>query len=175
MGNISDMIVRGANVSVGMGERMLKDVSPSQFARKVTIGGRTIDSNHPAFILGHLSLYPASWAQVAGLTVPQAAPPQGFADLFAAGKECRDDPDGSIYPPMERITSHFFTSHRAVIEALKGVGDEAMAGPNPREGRMKDMFPTLGGMLMFYATSHMMLHMGQISAWRRGMGLGPVM
>ena len=43
---------------------------------------------------------------------------------------------------------------------------------NPNE-RMRAKFPTNGAMLAFYVGGHFMLHMGQLSAWRRAVGLGP--
>ncbi|MCC6661615.1 MAG: DinB family protein [Phycisphaerales bacterium] len=173
MGHTANMIVSGLRMSVRMAEMQLKEVKPEQFARKVSIGGRVIDSNHPAFVYGHLSTYPFGAGQAAGFVVPPV--PAGFADLFPAGKECRDDPERTIYPAMDVITKYFFEAHRAAEAGLVALSDEKLAGPNPREGRMKEMFPTLGGLLMFYLTSHPMLHLGQVSAWRRGMGLGPVM
>lgn len=173
MGQIADMIVRGQRVSIRLAEAMLKDVKPETFARKVAIGGKTIDSNHAAFVYGHLSIYPASAGKAAGYSVPP--PPAGFEDLFKAGVECRDDPERKVYPAMDAITKYFFEAHKASEAGTAGLTDDQLNGPNPREGRMKEMFPTLGGLLMFYTTSHMMMHLGQVSAWRRGFGLGSAM
>jgi hypothetical protein len=39
-------------------------------------------------------------------------------------------------------------------------------------GRMTELFPTLGSLYNFYVGGHMMMHLGQISTWRRMMGLG---
>ena len=33
------------------------------------------------------------------------------------------------------------------------------------------MFPTVGAAINFYLTGHVMMHAGQISAWRRCMGM----
>jgi len=43
---------------------------------------------------------------------------------------------------------------------------------NPMGGRMSEMFPTMGSAVMFMCGSHMQMHLGQISAWRRVMGMG---
>jgi hypothetical protein len=37
---------------------------------------------------------------------------------------------------------------------------------------MKQLFPTLGSVQTFYCGGHMMMHLGQMSAWRRMEGLG---
>jgi len=43
---------------------------------------------------------------------------------------------------------------------------------NPLGGRMTDLFPTLGSLQSFYCGGHIMMHLGQVSAWRRMMDLG---
>jgi hypothetical protein len=40
---------------------------------------------------------------------------------------------------------------------------------------MKEMFPHKGGLITFLCIGHMQMHLGQISAWRRIMGLGSAM
>ena len=175
MGEYADTITRGGRMSLWLAEQMLKDVKPAIFARKPSPGGKVIETNHGAFIFGHLTLYPAKWMAVVGLDGTKTAAPAEFEGLFGAGKECRDDPEGVIYPPMEKITSAFFASHKTALGAIPILGDDVLHRPNPREGRLKEMFPTIGGVLIFYTSSHMMMHLGQMSAWRRCFGLGPVM
>jgi hypothetical protein len=178
MGHVASMLVSGGKVSVGLAERMLAGIPANLFARKPSFelksGPKVIDTNHPAFVYGHLSTYPAKLLLVLGLDPAPGANPPGFEDLFNPGKECLDDPTGTIYPPMDRITGHFFAAHRAAMAGLDTIDDARLHGPNPREGRIRDMFPTLGGLAMFYLTSHIMNHLGQVSAWRRCVGLGPV-
>jgi hypothetical protein len=40
------------------------------------------------------------------------------------------------------------------------------------EGRMKELFPTVGAAVNFLVVGHTQSHLGQISVWRRLMGLG---
>jgi hypothetical protein len=56
--------------------------------------------------------------------------------------------------------------------ALRGTPDATFEQANPAEGRMKQLFPTLGSVQTFYCGGHMMMHLGQMSAWRRMQGLG---
>ena len=53
--------------------------------------------------------------------------------------------------------------------------DETFLKPNPNEGRMKELFPTIGAAVTFYLGGHVQMHLGQISAWRRAMGLTAAM
>jgi hypothetical protein len=176
MTSFAETIVAGGKVSVTMANRMLNDVKPETFARQPRLASGLVKTNHLAFIFGHLASYPAGWLQAAKLEVPpECVMPVGWSDLFPAGKECRDDPEGTIYPPMAEIVAFFNKSHETALAKLAGLSDARLSEPNPREGRLREMFPTLGGMLMFYMTSHMMLHIGQASTWRRCFGLGSVM
>ena len=57
MPTIGPMIAASARLGLVYAERLLKDVTAEQFARYAIIGDTVIESNHPAFIYGHLSLY----------------------------------------------------------------------------------------------------------------------
>jgi hypothetical protein len=175
MGQFGDQIVRSADLTLWMAQQMLKDVKPELFARKPSFAGRVVDTNHPAFVYGHLSLYPARLMQVVGLEPDPASVAGAYPELFEAGKKCHDDPVGEIYPPMQEITGHFFRAYSAAVDALKTVPDAKYLEPNPREGRMKEMFPQVGGMVIFMVSAHPLMHLGQVSAWRRCFGLGSAM
>ena len=56
---------------------------------------------------------------------------------------------------------------------LRETGDDAFQQPNPMPAPMSDRFPTLGSLHTFYSGGHLMMHLGQISAWRRMIGLSP--
>ena len=57
----------------------------------------------------------------------------------------------------------------ALIEQAE---DEVFQQQNPNEA-MREKFATIGAMHGFYVGGHFMMHMGQMSAWRRMAGLGP--
>lgn len=169
MGVLASTLVPLCRVSLGFADATLKDVKASDFG-KMPSG---VKCNTPAFVFGHLATYPDRILEMIGR--PELAKPdQKFMDLFSAGKECVDDPKGTTYPPMEEIVKRFRDRHAALVGVLAEVTDETFAKPNPNE-KMKDRFPTLGIMVTFMMTSHIMMHMGQISTWRRCMGLGPCM
>lgn len=132
-----------------------------------------IESNHGAFIYGHLSLYGPRVVEQLGADTSTITIPDGFQTLFSKDAQCQDDPQGTIYPPMEVITQFFFSGYRAAVETLRATTDETLNRPHPTGGRMAELFPTMGSMHNFYCGGHFMLHIGQMSAWRRMMGLGP--
>ncbi|MBX3378975.1 MAG: hypothetical protein KF805_02685 [Phycisphaeraceae bacterium] len=178
MGQVFEQLIVAARRGRGLAEKMLVGVTPQTFARKprfeTTSGTRIIDCNHPAFIFGHLSLYPARLLTLAGLDPAPVAAPADFSDLFKAGVECRDDPEGSIYPSMERITKAFYLGHDAAFERIAALNDSVLQLPTPDE-RYRQNFPTVGIAMTFILTSHFMMHIGQVSTWRRCFGLPSAM
>jgi hypothetical protein len=172
MPNIGSMIAASADLGLVYAERLLKDITPDRFARFANVGGEVIQSNHPAFIYGHLSLYASRIIEQVGGDASQYKPSQAFVDCFSKDAQCVDDPDGSIYPPMDEVTQFCLAGYRAASEAMKSADDPCFFAENPNEA-MRAKFPTNGAMLTFYVGGHFMMHMGQLSAWRRACGLGP--
>lgn len=170
--HIGPMITDSARLGLAYAERLLKDIPADKFARLATVGGQAIESNHPAFIFGHLSLYPCRIVADLGGDTGQIEPSEEFQQLFAPSAHCVDDPDGTVYPPMEQVTERFFTSHRLAMETLQSADDSQFMGINPNE-QMRGKFATAGAMHAFYVGGHLMLHLGQLSAWRRVWGLPP--
>ncbi|TWT74718.1 DinB family protein [Allorhodopirellula solitaria] len=169
---IGSMIADSAALGVVNCKKLLKGIPSSQFGRFAEVNGQVIQSNHPAFILGHLSLYPSRVVAELGGDASAVAPTSQYEALFAASVACVDDPDATVYPAMEEITDKFFAAQQAAIEAVKASDDALFAEENPNE-RMREKFATIGSMHAFYLGGHVMLHMGQLSAWRRAAGMGP--
>lgn len=130
--------------------------------------GRLVNS--PAFNIGHLAIYPdLRMFQIIGRE-DLARPLPFSADLFKAGAACVDTP--GAYPTKDVLVETFRARHRAIIDALASVPEETFARANPGEGRMREMFPTIGSLVNFLLVGHTQSHLGQISVWRRIMGLG---
>lgn len=175
MGHIANAIVPSGNLSLRYAEMLLKDVKPADFARFPSPGGKTIQTNHPAFVYGHLAMYPQRAMDMLGVSRGVTATPPAWEGLFKAGVECRDDPSGTIYPSMETLVSFHKAAYEAAVKAISEASDAQLSAANPVEGRMKEMFPTVGAMCSFIIAAHPMSHYGQVSAWRRCMGLGSAM
>lgn len=170
MGAISKLLLPGAVQVLQYGKKLLVDIEPDKFARKPYQDGKVTILNHPAFQYGHLGLYPERIANLFGLPTDKLKAPTGFRELFAKGAECLDDVEGKIYPSMKIISEHFITSHELILDLLKEVSDETYYRPNHEEAS-KDRFDTLGAFVIYLLTAHSNVHMGQVLAWRRCMGL----
>ena len=172
MPNIGPMIAASAKLGVGYASRLLNDVTAEQFARFAKVGDTVIESNHPSFILGHLSLYAPRIIEELGGDPAAITPMQKFQDVFTQEVSCVDDVDGTVYPAMDEVTKTFFDGYEAAIKMLNEAEDELFLQPNPNES-MRKRFENKGAMHGFYVGGHVMMHMGQLSAWRRAAGLGP--
>lgn len=172
MGQFGETIAAPGRLAVGYAERLLQGVAPQNAARFPRPGGEKITSNHATFILGHLALYPAKL--LALLEVPADAHkcPDDWVELFEAGAECRDDAEGALYPGLETLREKFFDGYRAAVAAVASADDERLLRPHP-DAKRRELFPTVGATASFYLSGHVMTHLGQLSAWRRAMGLPP--
>ena len=171
--SLGNIIADSLELGLGYGERLLEGIAEDSFARLAFTGRHRIKSNHPAFIYGHLSLYAPQIVAQLGANAPRLDVPDEFAALFSKDATCQDDPDQKIYPSKGEVTKVFFEGYRTAAEALRAADDYVFQPPNPSGGRMTELFPTVGSLLNFYCGGHLMTHLGQMSVWRRMMGLRP--
>lgn len=170
MGQTGEIIAAPFTVAKMYAEGLVKDITPENFRRKP----KGIDVNSPAFNFGHLAVYPERILAMIGRE-ELALKDTTYADLFSAGKPGLDDPDGSAYPPMGEIMDRFFTRYGVAVEAVRGLRDESvLQKPNPSQNEnFRKMLPTVGMVVAFLLDGHCQSHLGQVSAWRRCMGMGP--
>ncbi len=166
-----DIIADSLESGLSYAQRLLRDIPGHEAARFARPGGQVVESNHPCFILGHLGLYPA---KVLGqLDHHDLAVPAGFAEVFDKTAVCRDDPDGTIYPPFDAVAAFFLAGHQQLITVLRATDPARFDRENPADGPLKKRFPTLSSVHAFYCGGHLMMHLGQLSAWRRMHRLPP--
>ena len=123
--------------------------------------------NHPAWSLGHLVMVSDWLARLLGLESEVA---DGWAPVFATGGIPSNDV--SRYPSKEELLEALEAQHARSTAAIEATDPAWFDTPNPDEKRRK-RFPTLGDQAVFLMTGHEMLHLGQVAAWRRAMGLPP--
>lgn len=154
-------------VTLNYADMLVKDIPEDKFAHMPHE-----NMSHPAFCIGHQAMYPNRVLTMIGRDDLVEQKP-GYAELFEANATCVEQ-DGR-YPQKDEIIAHYHERHQKLLDALPDVPESVFQQENPAEGRMRKMFPTIGGVTNFYVNNHNMLHLGQISAWRRAVGLGPVM
>lgn len=141
--------------------RLVADLAPAQWTSQ-PVPGRTL--NHPAWVFSHLNLYAHVAARLAA-----GAPFDDPADhRYGAKSEVSADP--VEYADSGELMSEFVRLHAAAESALAGVGDSVLLAPTPLE-RWRGVHPRTGDMLVALTVKHESGHLGQLSAWRRAMGL----
>lgn len=125
--------------------------------------------NTPLWIFGHLAV--ASDYALMFLGGSRDCPKE-WHKAFGPGSDPAAVPPP--HPTLAEMLSAFEANHKRVVAALKTVTEEQLAKPNPFEPT-KAAFPTVGDMLGHLLTTHPMLHLGQLSAWRRLRGLPAVL
>ena len=92
---------------------------------------------------------------------------------------CVDEPpriaSNDTSPKKDEIVAFYVERYNAIINTLQATPEEVYSRENPMEGRMKEIFPFIGLAINFMLNNHAMMHLGQVSAWRRAMGLPGVM
>lgn len=171
--SLGNVIADSLQLSLGYASRLQSGLEPGNFARFASPGGKAIDSNHPAFIFSHLCIYAPRIIDQLQRDDLSVVVPEQIASSGSKDAKCLDDPDGAIYASMEEVLDVFNQGYENALQSLREASDELLQQPNPQEGRMAELFPTLGSMHGFYVGGHMMMHFGQLSAWRRMQGLGP--
>lgn len=125
--------------------------------------------NHPAWILGHLSLYHP--------VIPALLRGEPFADpaddaLFGFRKS-KPDANPEVYGSKASQIQRFVSGHETVAQALLEATVDQLQRP-PGLSRWSECYPTVEFMLPDLLLHHESLHIGQLSIWRRAAGLPSV-
>ncbi|MDB5294801.1 MAG: hypothetical protein JWO31_784 [Phycisphaerales bacterium] len=144
--------------------KLVDDVPDERWCEQPVAG---VALNHAAFTVGHLAWVHDSVTQMIGGT-PDL--PAEWKPLFATG--AKPLPDRSAYPPRDALLAAFDAAHAKLGSVVLTADPAALAAPAPE--RMQKRFPTVGAMLAGLMSMHYGSHIGQLSAWRRAIGMPSV-
>jgi hypothetical protein len=173
--NTARLILAMQERTAGLAEALAGGIDASRASQKPTMDGKVVDCNHPTFVYGHLSIYPQMIMESLGAEPGSAGVPESYTKLFMHGAECQHDPEGSIYPDFEEVRATFKRTYGAVREHLATLDEETLNQAITSNDRLREVFGTCDAMSLFMLHDHYMFHLGQLSTWRRCMGLGSVM
>ena len=125
--------------------------------------------NHPGFTLGHLVTGSAMVADHLGGAYDI---PEGWDEMFrrnGPGDPRLPEFSTTNLPSSEELLTELERQH-AIVEALI-LKAPAERFERPVEWRFGSIFPTDGDMLTFMCVTHEAMHLAQVAAWRRAMGL----
>ena len=157
---MKNAILRSFAYNLHYANRLLRDVPDDRMSEQPFPA-----MNHPTWIIGHLADtcdLMADWLEVARIC------PSGWNYLF----DNRSEPkaDRNIYPDRAEVCEVLSQGHKAISAAFEAASQDVLEKPLPRES-MRSLFPTVLDGVVFEMTDHEAIHLGQLSAWRRAMGM----
>lgn len=163
----ASIINGGHKKAVGYASLLVADIPADRFTERPTP-----TMNHPAFCMGHLSIYPDRTLPLIGRPELAVERPE-WEELFSFRATCEDD--RGQYPHRDEIVDFFMERCGVVRDALEGVEDDVFRQPLPEDHPMKARMGDVGSAVNFLLLGHPMVHLGQLSSWRRAAGFGSVL
>lgn len=136
------------------------DVPDEDFAKQPA--GLT---NHPAWVLGHLTFAHDGLTRQLGGAVKRDE--SWYAPFMAGTTPSSSRAD---YPSKDELTSAFSDAARMLRATVKKAGEAKLQQPVADEN-IRDYFPTYERWAAHALTAEGAFHTGQLSAWRKAMGL----
>ena len=130
---MTDFMAFALRQTLAYAERILKDIPADRFAHMPIPR-----MNHPAFCIGHLSLYPNRLLNMIGRKDLVREKP-GYAELFQAGVECVEQ-DGR-YPAKDELVTYYFDRYRTISELLPTTTTWCIWARSARGGVLRALAP----------------------------------
>lgn len=124
--------------------------------------------NHPAWVIGHLT----HTCQMLGGTI--GLPPwlpDDWAERFGTGSV--PVADASLYETKQNALAILGDAQVRITEAVEQLDNARLDARFPDESYV-EVFPTIRHALTQVLVGHTANHVGQLSVWRRAMGLPPM-
>jgi hypothetical protein len=155
-------LVTNCLASVSYGKQILADLEDESMA------DRPMGLNPPCWILVHLGTG-ADYA--ANLLGGKGVCPEKWSEIGDTKKP--PSSNRSDYPSRNEILQYFEDSYTNAMKLLAAATPEQLKAPQ-KLGFFEKELPTVEEMAGFLLVSHLSIHLGQISAWRRAMGKAPL-
>ena len=151
---------------LGLCKMQIKDVDDAKLAELPAQG-----INHPAWILTHLAICTDYAARLLGEPVKC---PNEWHDRCGPGSKL--SPERSFYASKSDLVAALEAGQARVSAAAAKATDEVLGKPHGVQLEfVKNAFPTVGDLVAHLMTTHTGYHLGQLSIWRRMMGLPGVL
>lgn len=160
-----EAIIKQYDFNLVYAKALVADLSEGQMTTTPTKG---LD-NHPAWTIGHLVSGSVNLAEDLGAELTM---PDGWVELFVRqgpGDPRKPNSDRSKYPSKELLISELENQHNKVKHLLRNIDENKLK--EPLTWRFSNFMPTLRDVITFMCVNHESMHLGQLAAWRRAMGL----
>ena len=162
---IIEAIIKQYDFNLDYAKALVIDLSDDQMT---TIPANGLD-NHPAWTIGHLISGSADLACDLGAEFEM---PDNWAELFV--RKGPGDPrkpilDKSKYPSKHQLIVELENQHNKVKQLLQKIDTNGLT--ESVTWHFSNYMPTLSDLVTFMCINHESMHLGQLAAWRRAMGL----
>ena len=156
-------VVRAGAVNLDYGHKLVADIPEERMCEQPAPG-----MNHAAWVLGHLTYVADS---MIGVFDQKPAMSHEWKTLFNLAS--KPFADRAAYPSKAELLAAYEKAYARLSAVVAEASEETLARefPNPK---LRGSLPTIGIAMLHVLGSHHGLHLGQLSAWRRAMGLPPV-
>ena len=148
---------------VGYCRMLVDDVADERLAEQPLVG-----VNHPAWTLGHLAVTAEKGATLLG-GKPEL--PEDWWPLFGPGS--KPTSERSEYPSKAELVQAAESAFERFRNAAAEATTEQLSAPSSHP-RTKRMLPLVKDLAAFLLTGHFGIHLGQLTMWRRMIGLPPL-
>ncbi len=160
---VNSTVKHNFHFSVGYLKLLLEGIDAGKLAAQPLLG-----MNHPLWIVGHVACAIELCSNLSGANYKA---PEGWDALF--GMKSEPVGDASKYPDIQTLLAELDKGVESISPALDSITDAQLAAQMPDEG-FRSKMPTIGDGLTFMLNGHVTFHVGQLSAWRRAIGLPPL-
>lgn len=156
----------GLKKNLDWAQRLTADLSDQQMTLQPP-GERPAPVNHPAWIFSHLNVYLPVMASLLKGEI--------FDDpkFHPFGMQSKPEVNASIYASRSELLGAWKQGHEEIAALLGSATDATLQQPVMLP-RWKEIMPTVGIALPYLLLVHENQHLGQLSAWRRVLGLPAV-
>jgi hypothetical protein len=162
---MKDTLIKAYKFNLLYAEELVADIDEKLMTKSPGAGLE----NHPAFTLGHLISGSAMMSEELG--GPYEFKPE-WEQLFR-GKGPGDpripDTNPGLYPPKEELLAELTRQHKMVEDLIMKLDENKFM--EPVQWRFDNHLPTLGDLVYFMCITHEAMHLSQLAAWRRAMGM----
>jgi hypothetical protein len=158
-----DEVLRSCSLTLGYLQGLIADVPDEMMTRQ---SHHVV--NHPSWVIGHLTY---SCQAIGGEMGLDPWLPADWSKDFGTGSTPTDEPER--YPKKASLLAALADGQKRLATRLSAIGEVGLQQPLSDEGH-RPMFPTLGHAVTHILTSHAAIHVGQLTVWRRAVGLGPL-
>ncbi len=160
-----EIVIRQLDFNLAYAKQLVDDVSEKQMTFKPSLG---LD-NHPAFTLGHLA---TAYANLMNNLTGEFILADGFKEVFlrkGPGDPTLPNEDATVYPSKIKLLEEMSNQHSRLVNYLRSMDENKLI--ENFEWRFSSFFPTYKDRITFLCVNHYAMHLGQLAAWRRAVGL----